>query len=557
MQSYAKHWSYEVPQRPQLPEVNDSGWPNNPIDHFILERLEREGLAPSPQADRLTLARRVAIDLTGLPPTWQEAVAFRDDPHPDAYERFVDRMLGKLTFGERWARVWLDLARYADSTGYADDPARTIWAYRDYVIRSLNDDKPFDQFTIEQIAGDLLPDPTTEQLIATAFHRNTLTNNEGGTNDEEFRNVAIVDRVNTTMAVWMGTTMACAQCHTHKYDPITQDEYFRFFAFFNNSQDADKKDESPFLEVWSDDQVSRKSTLRQQIDQLETTLSLSTPELEAAQSDWLAALRNEPKWDILMPSKAEASTRELSIVDDGWIEAAGEKPDQDDYTIQFPTPHATVSALRIDVPAEQRENFVLSGVEASWVPTDHQPVQARFVRVELPGDGKMIHLAEIQAFSQGKNVAIEGKASQSSTDFGGKVSYVNDGNTDGDFQQRSVTHTAIEKDPWLEIDLGSMQSLEQLVIWNRTDGGESITNRIAGYRVSLLDQDRNVVWSQSPAEVPNPDATFTPDGSIRLEFAAALADHQQKGFPADSVLSIPPSPSEAGRWRLSKASLMN
>jgi hypothetical protein len=172
---------------------------------------------------------------------------FVNDAEPDAYERLVDRLLDKPSYGEHWARQWLDLARYADSAGYADDPPRTIWAYRDWVIRALNDNMPFDQFTIEQLAGDLLPEPSEDQLIATAFHRNTMTNNEGGTDDEEFRNAAIVDRVNTTMAVWMGTTIDCAQCHTHKYDPITQDEYFQLFAVFNQTEDADRRDESPVL----------------------------------------------------------------------------------------------------------------------------------------------------------------------------------------------------------------------------------------------------------------------------------------------------------------------
>ncbi len=165
-------------------------------------------------------------------------------------------MLASPAFGEHWARKWLDLARYADSAGYADDPERTIWAYRDWVIKALNQDMPIDQFTIEQLAGDLLPEPTQDQLVATAFHRNTLTNNEGGTNDEEFRNVAVVDRVNTTMAVWMGVTMACAQCHTHKYDPFTQEEYFKIFAIFNQTQDADRRDESPFIELYSPEQLA-------------------------------------------------------------------------------------------------------------------------------------------------------------------------------------------------------------------------------------------------------------------------------------------------------------
>ena len=211
--NYDQHWSYVKPRRPEVPQVSAAGFVvENPIDAFVLRRLQQQGLAPSPQADRWTLARRVALDLTGLPPTWDETRAFAEDSRPDAYKRYVDSQLAKPAFGERWSSFWLDLARYADSAGYADDPPRKIWGYRDWVIRAFNENKPFDEFTIEQIAGDLLGDPTADQLVATAFHRNTQTNNEGGTNDEEFRNVAIVDRVNTTMEVWMGTTMACAQC---------------------------------------------------------------------------------------------------------------------------------------------------------------------------------------------------------------------------------------------------------------------------------------------------------------------------------------------------------
>lgn len=189
-------------------------------------------------------------------------------------------------YGEHWARLWLDLARYADSSGYADDPARTIWAYRDYVIRSFNANKPFDVFTLEQLAGDLLPEPTEDQQIATAFHRNTLTNNEGGTNDEEFRNVALVDRVNTTMAVWMGTTMACAQCHNHKYDPISQEDYFRLFAILNNTADADRGDESPVMPLFNDDQKRFKAETETEVSRLEAILSRTTPELAKDQILW-------------------------------------------------------------------------------------------------------------------------------------------------------------------------------------------------------------------------------------------------------------------------------
>ncbi len=307
---YAKHWSYETPVRPPLPKVKNANWTHNGIDHFILARLEREGLTPLPEADRYALVRRVSLDLTGLPPTLEEVDAFIQDESPDAYEKLVDRLLAKPEFGEHWARTWLDLARYADSAGYADDPARTIWAYRDYVIKSFNANKRFDAFTVEQIAGDLLPHPTEEQLVATAFHRNTMTNSEGGTDDEEFRNVAVVDRVNTTMAVWMGTSMACAQCHTHKYDPLTQTEYFRLFAFFNNTADADKKDESPVLDVGDTPQRKAiRTRLEREAKKLDRVAKYQPAMIQGGLKVQAASLRKKAK--LFEPETTVPVMREL------------------------------------------------------------------------------------------------------------------------------------------------------------------------------------------------------------------------------------------------------
>ncbi len=243
---YAQHWAYVKPERPAVPAL-PKDWAKTPIDAFLLAKLNTLGLKPSAEADRSSSIRRVALDLTGLPPTPKEVEDYFNDQGTNAYETMVDKLLAKPAFGEHWARTWLDLARYADSAGYGPDAPRSIWPYRDYVIKSLNANKPFDVFTVEQLAGDLLPKPTEEQLTATAFHRNTMTNSEGGTNDEEFRSIAIVDRVNTTMAVWMGTSAACAQCHTHKYDPITQKEYFGLYAILNQSEDGDREDETPKL----------------------------------------------------------------------------------------------------------------------------------------------------------------------------------------------------------------------------------------------------------------------------------------------------------------------
>jgi hypothetical protein len=249
--------------------------------------------------------RRVTLDLTGLPPTPAEVDHFVTDKSPDAYEKLVDHLLARPSFGEHWARAWLDLARYADSGGYVSDEPREIWGYRDYVIRSLNANKPFDLFTIEQIAGDMLSNPTEEQLVATAFHRNTPTNTEGGADAEEYRNVAIVDRVNTTMAVWMGTTMACAQCHDHKYDPISQKEYFQFFAILNNTADAGRRDETPVESFYTEEQKQQRVKLQAEIAALEAKV----PADEKAVVASLAKMKPEKKKNAKKKPTVETTTK--------------------------------------------------------------------------------------------------------------------------------------------------------------------------------------------------------------------------------------------------------
>lgn len=231
---YEAHWAYIAPVKPEVPAVKDTTWPKNDIDRFVLARLEAEGLAPAPSANRYALIRRLNFDLTGLPPTVAEADAFVNDTRPDALEWLLDRLFANPHYGEHRARYWLDLARFSDSAGYHVDAPRPMWPYREWVIRAFNQNMPFDQFTIEQLAGDLLPNATFEQKLATGFHRNTMFNEEGGIDQEEFRTKAVVDRVNTTMTTWMGTTMGCAECHDHKYDPFTQAEFYQLYAFFNN-----------------------------------------------------------------------------------------------------------------------------------------------------------------------------------------------------------------------------------------------------------------------------------------------------------------------------------
>lgn len=305
------HWSFQPVRRPVVPVPEGIAWCAGPIDAFVLERLNKEGLRPSPEADRYTLVRRLYLDLLGFPPTPEEADRFVNDPRPDAVERLVDRLLNSVAFGERWARIWLDLARYADTQGYEKDARRTIWRYRDWLIDALNADMPYDQFTVEQLAGDLLPNPTLDQLIATAFHRNTMTNTEGGTDDEEFRVEAVADRVQTTMQVWMGLTFECARCHNHKYDPISQKEYYQIFAFFNNTADNDRPDEYPTIETPTRLQVMERDQLRAALAAARADLTRRTDDRVDAFEAWLSQARSrlegvsESGWYLTGPISAE------------------------------------------------------------------------------------------------------------------------------------------------------------------------------------------------------------------------------------------------------------
>ncbi len=346
-----KHWAYVKPARPALPGVQNRGWPRNSIDYFVLARLEQEKLKPSPEADPAILIRRVGLDLIGFPPTVEEVDAFLADKSPDAYEKLVDRLLTSPEYGVRWARPWLDLARYADTQGYEKDNRRSMWPYRDWVINALNRGLPFDQFTIEQIAGDMLPNATQEQKIATGFHRNTMTNTEGGTDDEEFRHEAIVDRINTTMSVWMGTTFGCCQCHNHKYDPFTTKEYYQFYALLNNTADADKDDEAPTMKVPTPKQAAELQKFREEIKPLDEQYNQQTPELAAAQAAWEKQAAAElANWQVLDPveysSKGGATftkTQSKSLL------AGGRNPSNDVYTVVARSDLKRITGFKLEV----------------------------------------------------------------------------------------------------------------------------------------------------------------------------------------------------------------
>lgn len=548
--TFAKHWSYAKPIRVEPPKPAE-----NPIDAFVLARLEKEGLKPQPEADRMALIRRLALDLTGLPPTVEEVDAFVNDTAPDAYGRLVDRLLALPAYGEHWARTWLDLARYADSAGYADDPPRTIWAFRDYVIRAFNANKPFDQFSIEQLAGDLLPNPTEEQLMATAFHRNTMTNNEGGTQDEEFRNAAIVDRVNTTMAVWMGTSIACAQCHTHKYDPISQTEYFRLFAFFNNTEDADRKDETPVLSFFSDEQKAQRATLEADFAALDAKFKTPTPALLGAAEKWAHDFPVKLDWQTLKPATLKSQAGLVMNPEPDGAVLVPATTAKDSYTIEVPFDAAQkITALRLEAlphdslpgkgPGHAGGNFVVTRVRALVQPPEGtKGPSARFVRIELPGKGKPLQLAEVQVFSGTENIALKGEASQKSTHAGAEAKRAIDGNTAGEYAKGSVAHTAADDDPWWEVDLKSEQTIDRIVVWNRFELGE----RLAGFRIAALNEQRQPVWEKAGNAAAPADMPFELNRGREIKFSDAVADFVQADFEEDLVVTDISSPKEPKR----------
>ncbi|GGF21986.1 PSD1 and planctomycete cytochrome C domain-containing protein [Echinicola rosea] len=382
------HWSFVAPQSPTVPAADLASWNKNPVDRFVLAKMDEKGLEPSPEAAPSTLARRLSLDLVGLPPTAEMIQNLQKDPSLQNYERLVDELLASDHFGEKWASMWLDLARYADSKGYEKDAHRDMWKYRDWVINAFNEYMPFDQFTIEQLAGDMLPSPSKDQLIATGFHRNTMTNDEGGTDDEEFRVAAVLDRVNTTWEVWQGITFACVQCHSHPYDPIRHEEYYEFYAFLNNTADTDASPvESPVLPVFTDIDQKKEAALIRWVDSVKS----SKPTYELA---------------ALVKSKEE----ELKAMKTYYLPIMRELPEEEKRTTHvFERGNWTVHGMEVqpdvpgsmpDLPANAAKNRLSM---ARWLVDPHNPLTARVTVNRVWGQlfGKGIVLTQEDFGSQG------------------------------------------------------------------------------------------------------------------------------------------------------------
>jgi len=379
------HWAFHLGAQPKPPATMHKGWSRKPIDPFILARLEKEGVKPSPEADRFTLLRRLSLDITGLLPSPEEVDAFANDKSSDAYSKVVDRLLRSPHFGERWGRHWLDLARYADSDGYEKDrPRPNAWRWRDWVIKAFNDDLPFDQFTIQQLAGDLLPNATIENRVATGFHRNTLTNREGGIDPEEDRVKQTVDRTNTTGTVWLGLTIGCAQCHSHKYDPISRREYYRFYSFFNSLSQTDIPAPTPAQQAEYDRAKKAYETKRAEIAAKVTPLikKYEMEKLAAAQASWEKKMANKiVDWRVLEEATKTSTTSGVKIkfMKDGSYLLTGASPDRDTYTITIDTELAGITGFRIEALTDKtlpkkgpgrsgNGNFVLSNLSVTVQP---------------------------------------------------------------------------------------------------------------------------------------------------------------------------------------------
>jgi hypothetical protein len=355
---WQKHWAFVAPARPALPPVKNQKWARNEIDAFVLARLEKENLRPAPEADKATLIRRVSLDLTGLPPTIQEVDAFLADHSPGAYAKVVDRLLNSPHYGEQMARYWLDAVRYADSHGYHIDGPRDIWAYRDWVIHAFNSNMPFDQFTVEQLAGDLLPDATTEQRIASGYIRCAMSSNEGGAIESEFLAKGTFDRVETTATVWLGLTLTCARCHSHKYDPISQHEYYSMFAFFNSLDqpvfDQNSLHADPFIKLPTPEQTQRQEWLRKEIAQGAAKIDAASAKVDQAQTAWMAKWHESLSagWSPLEAISAKSMLPDgtpFKILADQSILAEGPNARSEDQEAVFKCEAGNLAALQLEV----------------------------------------------------------------------------------------------------------------------------------------------------------------------------------------------------------------
>ncbi len=428
------HWAYVRPERPTAPEVKTADWPQSPIDYFVLQRLEQEGLNPSAEADKRTLIRRATFDLTGLPPTPDEVGAFLDDEGPNAFEKVVDRLLRSPRYGERMAMHWLDLVRYADTVGYHGDQDFSVWPYRDYVIRAFNDNMPFDRFTREQLAGDLLKDPTRDQLVASGYNRLLMITAEGGAQDKEYLAKYAADRVRTTGTTWLGSTAGCAECHDHKFDPYTMEDFYSLESFF---ADLDEKGFygganrdgrwGPSMQLPTPEETARMKQFDGEIARLEKVLSTQTPELDKAQREWEQRFRSlranlEIAWQPLKPIEAKAEKgAKLRRNPNYSVRAIGDKIPHDNFTVTLETDRELITGLMLETlttgKGDKKKvgmnsgNFILTGFEVeALLPDKDKPAKVKLSSAVADHSQKGFEIAKAIDGKKDTGWAVDGQS---------------------------------------------------------------------------------------------------------------------------------------------------
>jgi hypothetical protein len=589
---YQQHWSYTPLERPAVPQLGElKSLVANPIDAFVVDRLAQQGLRPSPVADRSTLLRRLSLDLIGLPPTEDELRSFLEDDSPNAYAKQVTRLLESPQFGERMASEWLDLVRFADTVGYHGDQNQRIFPYRDYVVQAFNRNKPFDVFTREQIAGDLLggdQGPSAEQLTATGFLRLNMMTREGGAQPGEYLAKYKADRVRALGTVWLGITLGCCECHNHKYDPFSSKDFYSLGAFFDDLRQwgvytTYGYTPNPDLDGFNNDYPFPPESRVESPSLKEEILSLRTerdqrvfrelprdPQTTSAIDHFVGRLAEflqqfPDGWAPLeIESMSSPASTVCSKLSDASVLITG--PSSADaehtFTTRVPVP-MSVSAIRLEVlPDASNGGFVgrsddgrfTVSVTAKLHPaaketgTPLTELRPQIIRIELPGKKKILSLAEVQVMVNQagilQNIAPLGKASQISTDPNGDANHAIDGNTNGNYHQASsVTHNQECDDPWWELDLGAPQKLDSIVLWNRTDG--EYGNRLKDYRIQLLDGERRTLRTLEP-KTPNPSLSIDVPETLQsesvqsIEFAWIEADRfmplrYQNGAPPRTI----------------------
>jgi hypothetical protein len=576
---YQDHWSYASIQKidpPTLLKFEDCA--ANEIDRFVLSRLESEGLTPSRTADRVSLIRRLSLDLIGLPPTPDEVDEFLSDTSEDAYEKLVDRLMSSPKYGERMASQWLDIVRFSDTVGFHGDQNQRIFPYRDYVINALNNNKPFDEFTREQLAGDLLNDPTEEQLAATGLVRLNMMTREGGAQPEEYMAKYAADRVRMLGTAWLGSTTGCCECHNHKFDPFTIKDFYAMGAFFDdlrqwgvyshygytpNPDLAGFNNNYPFppeMRLASDSLQNQIRFLEASLDRAAVSQCCAGKAKADVLTDvefknWVKLVselvdqHGDGWFPVTTGSATSANGTPIQKLEDGSFLLTGDSRD-DQISLSIADLPFAPKSIRFEVlPHESNQGFVGRGkegrfsmslsstIDRSGSKPDFEPVakstRAQFVRIELPKKS-ILSLAEVQIFAKDDsgdlvNVAPQGTASQVSTSHEGVAALAIDGETDGDYHRsKSVTHTAGNGMPWWEVDLGSETKIEKIVIWNRTDNGYS--SRLKGFSLSLLGSNRSKVWQTKPdlpkpsVEIVPPETTITNPHIKDLNFVLGQAD---------------------------------